>query len=103
MAPALGSGRQRRWVQSSPAGVDALLTPELIAAEHVLVIASKGPMAPILAEHALLLLLALARKPSRYPLSIGLLEYLSKKRLVPPHLHLVQSKVQSPLAARQYL
>ena len=61
LAPALGSGKRLRWVQSIPAGVDALLTPELIAAEHVLVTASKGPMAPMLAEHALLLLLALAR------------------------------------------
>ena len=48
-------------MQSVSVGVDALLTPELVAARPVPVTATKGPMAPALAEHALLLLLALAR------------------------------------------
>jgi phosphoglycerate dehydrogenase-like enzyme len=38
-----------------------LLTPELVAAEHVVVTSSKGPMAPAMAEHAAMLMLALAR------------------------------------------
>jgi phosphoglycerate dehydrogenase-like enzyme len=61
LAPALQPGGRLRWVQSVSVGVDALLTPELVAAEYVLVTASKWPMGPALAEHALLLLLALAR------------------------------------------
>jgi phosphoglycerate dehydrogenase-like enzyme len=49
------------WVQSITVGVDKLLTPELLAAEHVVVTSSKGPVAPMMAEHAVLLMLALAR------------------------------------------
>src|SRR5262249_44333966 len=36
-----------RWVQSIPVGVDNLLTPELVAAEHVAITSSKGPVAPM--------------------------------------------------------
>ena len=61
LGPALQPGSRLRWVQSMTAGVDGLLTPELLAAEHVLVTSSKGPMGPTMAEHALLLMLALAR------------------------------------------
>ncbi len=61
LAPALQPGSRLRWVHSVPAGVEGLLTPELLAAEHVLLTSSKGPMGPTMAEHALLLMLALAR------------------------------------------
>ena len=50
-----------RWVQSITVGVDNLLTPELVAAEHVVITSTKGPVAPMMAEHAVLLMLALAR------------------------------------------
>ena len=50
-----------RWVHSIRAGTDDLLTPELIAAEHVAITASKGPHAPLIAEHTVLLILSLAR------------------------------------------
>ena len=38
-----------------------MLTPELVAAEHVAITASKGPHAPLIAEHEVLLMLSLAR------------------------------------------
>lgn len=60
LAPALRPGARLRWVHSLPAGIDGVLTPELLAAEHVLFTASKGPLGPTIAEHALLLMLALA-------------------------------------------
>src|SRR5262249_25424427 len=47
--------------QSVPAGVNNLLTPVLVAAEHVAITSSKGPMGPLMAEHIVLLMLALAR------------------------------------------
>jgi len=43
----LRQGSRLRWVHSIPAGTDDLLTPELIAAEHVAITASKGPHAPL--------------------------------------------------------
>jgi D-2-hydroxyacid dehydrogenase (NADP+) len=61
LAPALRPGAPLRWVHSLPAGVEGVLTPELLAAEHVQLTATKGPMGPMMAEHALLLMLALAR------------------------------------------
>ena len=57
----LQSGSRLRWVHSISAGVDDLLTPELVAAEHVAITASKGPHAPLIAEHMVLLMLSLAR------------------------------------------
>ena len=54
-------GSRLRWVHSIRAGTDDLLTPELIAAEHVAITASKGPHAPMIAEHMVLLMLSLAR------------------------------------------
>ena len=57
----LQPGSRLRWVHSIPTGVDDLLTPELIAAEHVAITASKGPHAPLIAEHMVLLMLSLAR------------------------------------------
>ena len=39
----LGQGSRLRWIHSIPAGADRLMSPELIAAEHVAITASKGP------------------------------------------------------------
>lgn len=50
-----------RWVQTTTAGVDHVLNAELIAAEHVMITCIKGPPGPLMAEHAVLLMLALAR------------------------------------------
>jgi phosphoglycerate dehydrogenase-like enzyme len=60
-ASVLVPGRRLRWVQSISAGVDWLLTPDVVAADHVALTSSKGPMGPAIAEHAALLMLALAR------------------------------------------
>ena len=61
LGPALRPGGRLRWVHSLPVGVDHLLTPEVVAAEHVALTSSKGPMGPLIAEHIVLLMLALAR------------------------------------------
>lgn len=61
LGPALMPGSRLRWLHSVPAGAEGLLTPEVVAAGHVALTASKGPMGPLVAEHALLLMLALAR------------------------------------------
>jgi hypothetical protein len=61
LGPALRPGGRLRWVHSLPVGVDHLLTPEVIAAEHVALTSSKGPMGPLMAEHIVMLMLALAR------------------------------------------
>ena len=61
LAPALRPGSRLRWVHSLPAGVEGLLTPDLLAAGHVQFTSSKGPLGPMMAEHALLLMLALER------------------------------------------
>ncbi len=58
---ALTADAPLRWVQSMTAGVNALLTPELVAAEQITITSTKGPMAPMMAEHAVLFMLALAR------------------------------------------
>ena len=50
-----------RWVHSMAAGVERLLTPALVAAEHIVMTSSKGPMGQLMAEHAIALMLALAR------------------------------------------
>jgi phosphoglycerate dehydrogenase-like enzyme len=57
----LEKGTRLRWVQSIPAGVNQILTPELVAAEHITITSTKGPMGPLMAEHIVLLMLALAR------------------------------------------
>ena len=57
----LGQDGRLRWIQSMPAGVDWLLTPQLISAPHITITATKGPMGPLMAEHIVLLMLALAR------------------------------------------
>lgn len=50
-----------RWIQITSAGVDRVMTPELMAAEHITITSTKGPPGPLIAEHAVLLMLALAR------------------------------------------
>ena len=57
----LAPGSRLRWIHSIPAGINTLMSPELIAAEHVAITASKGPHAPLIAEHYILLILSLAR------------------------------------------
>jgi D-2-hydroxyacid dehydrogenase (NADP+) len=60
-AAALTPGGRLRWVQTTTAGVDQALTPELLAAGQVTITCIKGPPGPMMAEHAVLLMLALAR------------------------------------------
>ncbi len=55
-----------RWVQTTTAGVDQILTPALRAAEHITITCIKGPPGPLMAEHAILLMLALARNLPAY-------------------------------------
>lgn len=54
-----------RWVQAMAAGVERFLTPELRAAQLTLT-ATKGPMGVLMAEHAVALMLALARDLPRF-------------------------------------
>lgn len=54
-------GSRLFWVHSITMGTDDLLTTELVAAEHVDITASKGPLAPLIAEHMVLLMLSLTR------------------------------------------
>jgi phosphoglycerate dehydrogenase-like enzyme len=61
LAPVLRPDSRLRWVHSLTAGIEGMLTPALVAAERITLTASKGPMGPMMAEHALLLMLALAR------------------------------------------
>ena len=55
-----------RWVQTTTAGVDQSVPPELFAAEHVTITCIKGPPGPMMAEHAILLMLALPRNFPAY-------------------------------------
>ena len=55
-----------RWVQTTTAGVDQLVTPALLAADHVTITCIKGPPGPLMAEHAVLLMLALSRNFPAY-------------------------------------
>lgn len=61
----LASAPRLRWVQAMAAGVERFLTPELRAARLSLT-ATKGPMGVLMAEHAVALLLALARDLPRF-------------------------------------
>jgi phosphoglycerate dehydrogenase-like enzyme len=54
-------GARLRWVQTTTVGVDRAVPPELFAADHVTITCIKGPPGPLLAEHAVLLMLALSR------------------------------------------
>jgi phosphoglycerate dehydrogenase-like enzyme len=54
-------GAPLRWVQTTTAGVDQAVPPDLFAAEHVTITCIKGPPGPLMAEHAVLLMLALSR------------------------------------------
>ena len=58
---ALKPAARLRWIQLAAAGADRAWTPELRATEHVTITSSKGPMGSLLAEHTVLLMLALAR------------------------------------------
>ncbi len=62
----LKPGGRLRWVQTTTAGVDQVMTPELLAAGHVTITCIKGPPGPMMAEHAVLLMLALARNFPAY-------------------------------------
>ena len=55
------AGARLRWVQTTTAGVDQAVPPALLAAEHVTITCIKGPPGPLMAEHAVLLMLALSR------------------------------------------
>src|SRR5690349_7188817 len=61
LTPALRPDSRLRWIHSIPVGVEGLVTPEVVAAEHIALTSSKGSIGPMVAEHALLLMLALAR------------------------------------------
>jgi len=45
-------GARLRWVQTTTAGVDQAVPPDLLAAEHVTVTCINGPPGPLMAEHA---------------------------------------------------
>ena len=62
----LAPGGRLRWAQTTTAGVDESVGPELRAATHVAVTCIKGPPGPLMAEHAVLLMLALARNFPAY-------------------------------------
>jgi D-2-hydroxyacid dehydrogenase (NADP+) len=62
----LKPGGRLRWVQTTTAGVDQVLNPALLAADHVTITCIKGPPGPLMAEHAVLLMLALARNFPAY-------------------------------------
>lgn len=59
-------GARLRWVQTTTAGVDQAVPPELFAAEQVTITCIKGPPGPLMAEHAVLLMLALSRNFPAY-------------------------------------
>jgi phosphoglycerate dehydrogenase-like enzyme len=61
LPPALQPGGRLRWIHSITAGVERLLTHEVRAATHITLTSSKGPMGPLMAEHIVLMMLALAR------------------------------------------
>lgn len=55
-----------RWVQSITVGLDAFLTPEMIAAGHLTITTCRGPFGSLVARHATMLMLALARDLPEY-------------------------------------
>lgn len=60
-AEVLSPGGKLRWIQITSAGVDRVMTPELMGAKHIIITSTKGPPGPLIAEHAVLLMLALVR------------------------------------------
>jgi D-2-hydroxyacid dehydrogenase (NADP+) len=78
---ARGPGARLRWVHWAPNGAEGLLAPEVVAAGQagrLVLTSSKGPMADSVAEHALALLLALARGLPAYH------GYQAERRWAPP-------------------
>jgi phosphoglycerate dehydrogenase-like enzyme len=61
----LASASRLRWLQSMGAGVEGLLTPEIVRS-HLIVTATKGPMGVLMAEHVVAMMLALARDFPRF-------------------------------------
>src|SRR5690349_18155576 len=61
----LMAARRLRWIMVMGGGVESYLTPEL-RRSGILVTATKGPMGDLMAEHAMALLLALARDLRTY-------------------------------------
>ena len=59
-------GARLRWVQTTTVGVDHVVPPALLAAEHLVLTRIKGPPGPLMAEHAVLLMLALSRNLPAY-------------------------------------
>jgi phosphoglycerate dehydrogenase-like enzyme len=59
-------GSRLRWIQVAQAGVNQVLTPELVSAEQLVLTSSKEPMGSLLTEHALMLMLALGRNLRGY-------------------------------------
>jgi D-2-hydroxyacid dehydrogenase (NADP+) len=66
LAPALSPGGRLRWIHSLGSGANPIMRPEIIAAEHVTLTSSKGPMGPMMAEHIIMLMMALARSLPGY-------------------------------------
>ena len=65
-AGAAQPGARLRWVQTTTVGVDHVVPPALLAAEHLTLTRIKGPPGPLMAEHAVLLMLALSRNLPAY-------------------------------------
>src|SRR5262245_41369294 len=59
-------GARLRWVQTTTVGVDHAVPRALLAAEHLALTRIKGPPGPLMAEHAVLLMLALSRNLAVY-------------------------------------
>ena len=59
-------GARLRWVQTTTVGVDRAVPPALLSAEHLTLTRIKGPPGPLMAEHAVLLMLALSRNLPAY-------------------------------------
>ena len=60
-AEVLYPGGKLRWIQITRVGVDRVMTSELMAAKHIIITSTKGPPGPLIAERAVLLMLALTR------------------------------------------
>jgi phosphoglycerate dehydrogenase-like enzyme len=60
-AEAVKRARRLKWVHSSAAGVGSLLSPEMIASD-VIVTNTRGAHAAAMAEHVIMMVLALARR-----------------------------------------